>query len=82
MTTLISKDETQALELHGAKGFKLNDGDMLITCDSKVFNEAEEWLINSGVFGIYFDPTDEPYEYNSFMIVSMGNESHAIRLYK
>ncbi len=55
---------------------------MLITASVEVIDEAGEWMGKHGVSGVYFDPADEPCEYNNFMFVTLHNETSAIRLYK
>ena len=81
MTTLVSKDEIESLNLHNAKGFALADGDMLIISTTDEIDRAGEWIEKNGVSGIYFDPMGETKNYSEFMFVSIDDESVAIRLY-
>ena len=81
MTTLVSKNEKESLNIHNAKGFTLNDGDMLILSTTNEIDLAGKWIETHGVSGIYFNPMDETKNYSEFMFVSISDESVAIRLY-
>ena len=81
MTTLISKDERELLEMNDARAIRMDDGDMVISAPTKEIDMAGEWMGRHGVSGVSFDPSDDVDEYTSFMFVCLDNGHTAIRLY-
>ena len=81
MTTLISEDEKELLELTSATGARQEGGDMVISASVEEIDRAGEWMGRHGVSGVAFDPYDDVYEYRAFMFVRLEDGQHAIRLY-
>ena len=78
MTTLVSSNEAQELEVFNGTGYELKDGDMLITMSESVFNEVVDWLEINSISSVYFNPADEAIKYSDYLILSDNN---SIRLY-
>lgn len=82
MTTLLSADEKHSYELLSAKAYSLQNGEKLIVSNAEEIKQADDFLQEHGLFGVYFNPANETEEFNDWHTTSIGEDAVILSLYK